>query len=274
MHSITHILILAAVLIENGFTTERTLNNELEKLIPMVLLPNAISLLIGSRKSAHFLKENDGTISYIEFPVEELKKVKSKNSISYFTSYSSDESPIFTGLSDIPTFIENNQEIIDGSKGDWGMCIMMHLMQDTISNLFWQNDICYFSMINENLVRYRLTGGKATVSEFLNIQSNLNGYFDKMLFKRIYEVYGLDFNTGMFVNLIKSAVSEVYSPEMAKCIFADLNSNKKETYESISEIKKLNIIPSLKLEDVVGTLYNELYDISNRTYKLNNRINK
>lgn len=177
-----------------------------KRLIPYVLLPDAIRMYTGNRECSHFELNSDGSdTSWIEFPTD-LKNVNKDNIKMHLA-----DNIIKCAIGEKSHTAEFNRRS-EHLKPTYMIGIKMHLWQDKKYDEFIRKYIDCSDKYNGN---FYFKGKKYDSTSVRELITNIENDGVAILAKLVYDLYGLEADQRFFDATVKPQLYRVYKKELA-----------------------------------------------------------
>lgn len=245
------------------------LNDEFQKEVPFVVLPDAIRAYSGQRPISHFEKTPDGNdVSYMIFPSEEKLKELSKENFmdTVKTKYAKGYLPCVIGeKTDIQEFDRRNF----GHKHYH--TLRVHMFQDAIIDEVLREELIDASLRFQDIFTIRHdTSIKIDGKELRRQVAEFERIGFIMLAGIVYECTGVIMNNVWFKSVVKPALYVAYPADLAENTFKYMNLDDETDARitnlqfSLTEEDRALVPMAKELDNILIDMYTDAYFYTRR----------
>lgn len=206
----------------------------IQRMIPYVLLPDAIRCFTGPRQYSHFERSRDGSdSSWMTFPAD--MKHLSKEAFAQTDSHLCRTDPCVLGEeTDLLAYVTYNHDIPDNMfKG-----VAIHLQQDIIFDEFVRQEIDCSQMYDD---RFVYGGQEMNGKEIRAVISDMEDDGMKVLANLVYEKFGITADQKWFDRIVKPALDNAYPKSMAESCYKYMQMSPELNYDIQQHVAETEI---------------------------------
>ena len=245
------------------------LNEEFQREVPFVVLPDGIRAYSGPRPVSHFEKTPDGNhVSYMRFPNEEVLKNLTKESYKELVDFHYADGYL-------PCVIGEKTDIREFDRRNFGHrhyhALRVHMFQDAILDEVLREELIDASLRFQDIFTVRHdTSVKIDGKELRKQVAEFERIGFIMLAGIVYERTGTVMNNAWFTNMVEPALHKAYSDELAANTFKYMKLDD-ETNARITNLQfaltdeDRALVPMAKeLDNILMDMYTEAYFYTRR----------
>lgn len=198
--------------------------DDIRRMVPYVLLPDAIRCFTGPRQYSHFERaRNEDDSSWMTFPAD-MKRL-SKEAFAQTESHLCRTDPCVLGEeTDLLAFVKHNHDIPD----DMFKGVAIHLQQDIIFDEFVRREINCSRMYED---RFVYNGQEVGGKEVRAIISDMEDDGMRVLAGLVHDKFGITADQKWFDRIVKPALDKVYPKAMAESCYKYMKMSPELNYD-------------------------------------------